>query len=284
MKMRNSLAILFFAIAFSCHSQDTIPNKKRLNLVKYGGLSTYAVGMVGLDRLWYGKSPRSSFHFFNDAAEWKQLDKVGHIFSAFQLSSATGQAFVWANSKEKTRVITSALVGFALVSSIEIFDGLSPDYGASIGDLTANATGSLLYFGQMAAWKEIRIQPKFSFSRSRFANQNPDLLGDGIAQEIFKDYNGQTYWLCLDTDKFFRFPKWLNLAVGYGATNMINARAAQNIDPYRQYYLSFDFDLKSIPTRSKFLKTVIFLVSMIKLPAPTIEFSKHGVRSHAFYF
>ena len=53
----------------------------------------------------------------------------------------------------------------------------------------------------------IRIYPKFSFHRTDYAPLRPDVLGDGLAEEIFKDYNGQTYWLSFDMDKFIKFPK-----------------------------------------------------------------------------
>ena len=117
----------------------------------------------------------------------------------------------------------------------------------------------------------------------------PNMLGDNLLSEVFKDYNGQTYWMSFDMDKFIKFPKWLNLAVGYGAEGMVYARDEQNTEagigaPYRQYYLSIDFDLRAIRTRSKFLKGVIEVVSLIKLPAPALQFSEKGVKGYAFYF
>ncbi len=117
----------------------------------------------------------------------------------------------------------------------------------------------------------------------------PSVLGDGMPGEMFKDYNGQTYWLSFVWDKFIRFPKWLNLAVGYGAEGMVYARDEQNIEAgypraYRQYYLSIDFDLRAIKSRSKVVNTLIFFASMIKIPAPTIEFSSKGTKVHALYF
>jgi len=288
--MKQKLFTFTFLLAFSlCWSQDSINYKRRLNIVRYGGLATYTVGMIGLSQLWYSDSPHTSFHWFNDAAEWKQMDKAGHVFSSFQLSSTTYQALKWANSKEKKRAITSSLVGFTVISSIELFDGFSEAYGASATDLLANAAGATFFLGQSLLWKEIRIHPKFSFHQTEYAALRPEVLGDGLASEMFKDYNGQTYWLSTDLDKFMRFPKWLNLAVGYGAEGMVYARDEENIaagypEAYRQFYLSIDFDLTAIPTRSKFLKGVIFFANMIKLPAPTLEFSKNGVKAYAFYF
>ncbi|NJM25882.1 MAG: DUF2279 domain-containing protein, partial [Bacteroidia bacterium] len=106
---------------------------------------------------------------------------------------------------------------------VEIFDGFSDAYGASAGDLIADAAGPLLYLGQKALWQEVRIHPKFSFHQTRYAPMRPDLLGDNLTSEVLKDYNGQTYWLSVDVDKFIQFPRWLNIAVGYGAEEMITA-------------------------------------------------------------
>jgi hypothetical protein len=114
------------------------------------------------------------------------------------------------------------------------------------------------------------------------------VLGDTWYSQIIKDYNGQTHWLSVDVDKFIRFPKWLNFAVGYGAEGMVFARDHQNIandfNPYIQYYFSIDFYLTAIKKKSKALKTLIFIANMIKLPAPALEFSRNGMRFHTLYF
>jgi hypothetical protein len=69
---------------------------------------------------------------------------------------------------------------------------------------------------------------------------------------------------------------------------MTYARDAQNAEAgyhsYRQYYLSIDFDLTAIKTRSKTVKTLIFFANMIKIPAPTVEFSTQGTRLRGFFF
>src|SRR5690606_39292104 len=70
----------------------------------------------------------------------------------------------------------------------------------------------------------------------------PEALGNTFAARLLKDYNAQTYWLSVDADKFFTFPKWLNVAVGYGVADMPYALDVINekmgYDPYRQYYVS----------------------------------------------
>jgi hypothetical protein len=292
MKLNKFIVIVIISIpsfAFAQPLRDSVVvNKKRLSTFVIGAGVAYGATLVGLNELWYKDSQRQSFQFFNDNAEWKQVDKIGHVYSSFYFSYGLSRALRWCDVKPRKADLTAALTGFLVMVPIEIMDGYSDAYGASGGDLVANAAGSLLFAGQSLLWNEIRLYPKFSFHRTSFAPLRPNVLGDGFASELFKDYNGQTYWLSIDVDKFIHFPKWLNLAVGYGAEGMIYARDAQNAEAgyhsYRQYYLSIDFDLTAIKTRSKTVKTLIFFANMIKIPAPTVEFSTQGTRLRGFFF
>lgn len=264
-------------------------NKKRLRLITLGGTVAYGISLVGLSHLWYSDSERQSFRFFNDNAEWKQVDKFGHFFSAYYFSYGTSKALRWSNVEQTKANLVGSLVGFGVLLPIEILDGFSAAYGASAGDLAANAAGSAFFLAQSHLWGEPRIHPKFSFHRTRYAKLRSSLLGGDLTSEVLKDYNGQTFWLSFDIDKFIRFPRWLNLAAGYGAEGMVHARDLQNIEagydkPYRQYYLSIDFDLTSIKSRSKAINTLLFVANMIKIPAPALEFSHKGVRFHSLYF
>ncbi|RAV99195.1 DUF2279 domain-containing protein [Pseudochryseolinea flava] len=283
--------ILFSSFALTAQPVDTAShvNKKRLKRLVWTSSAAYGVTLVGLHQLWYKNAEQQSFQFFNDNPEWKQVDKLGHFFSTFYFSYGTAKALKWCNVPDRKADLAGALTGFTVMIPIEIMDGFSDAYGASTGDLLANASGSLLYFGQSRLWNEIRIYPKYSFRPTDFARERPNVLGDGFFSEALKDYNGQTYWLSIDVDKFTKFPKWLNIAVGYGAEGMVYARDQQNIeqgfgDPYRQYYLGIDFDLTAIHTRSKFLKTVLFLVNMLKLPSPAVEYSKGNFRFRPLAF
>ncbi len=263
-------------------------NKKRLRTFAVVSGAVYGLTLIGLNELWYKDSVKQSFHFFNDNAEWKQVDKIGHFYSAFYLSYGTSAALSWCGLQQRKADLWGSLTGFLILLPIEIFDGYSAAYGASAGDLLANAVGSGFFLAQSTLWKEIRIQPKFSYHKTDYPPLRPDVLGDTFASELLKDYNGQTYWLSFDMDKFIKFPKWLNFAIGYGAEEMVYAQDVQNAeagyDAYRQYYVALDFDLTGIKTRSKTLKTIFAIVSMIKLPAPTIEFSSKGTSFYAFYF
>jgi uncharacterized protein YfiM (DUF2279 family) len=285
------LVLMLLSTLASAQENDSIGavNKKRLRLITIGGTIGYGVSLVGLSHLWYSDTESQSFRFFNDNAEWKQLDKVGHFFSAYYFSYGTSRALQWSNVDQRKANLIGSLVGFGVLLPIEILDGFSNAYGASVGDLAANAAGSAFFLVQSHVWGEPRIHPKFSFHRTRYAKMRSSLLGNDLSSEILKDYNGQTFWLSCDIDKFIQFPRWLNIAVGYGGEGMVHARDIQNVEagydmPYRQYYLSIDFDLTSIKSRSKVINTLLFVANMIKIPAPTLEFSHKGIIFHSLYF
>jgi len=89
-----------------------------------------------------------------------------------------------------------------------------------------------------------------------------------------------------------KIPKWLNLALGYGAEGLIGENDGKNLvifpikpEKYRQFYLSLDLDLTKIDAKSHFLKTIFSLLNTVKIPAPTIEYSpQRGFQFHALYF
>jgi uncharacterized protein YfiM (DUF2279 family) len=256
--------------------------------VTAGAGVVYTTSMMGLSKLWYSQSPHQSFRFFNDGAEWKQVDKLGHFYSAFHLAAIGSQTVQWCGHPVRKSDKVGALTSFVVMSSIEIFDGFSAGYGASATDLAANVCGAAFFLGQRIGWNEIRIHPKFSFHQTSLASQSPDLLGTNFSSQLLKDYNGQTYWLSVDADKFIRFPKWLNIAAGYGANDMVHAHDSENLQAgyrsYRQYYLGLDFDLTAFKSKSKVLNTLIFFLNMVRLPAPALEFSNGKIKGHLLYF
>src|SRR5690606_8514941 len=126
---------------------------------------------------------------------WKQVDKAGHFYSAFYLSYGTSRLLRWTRMPEEKTILPAALTGFLLLLPVEILDGYSSNYGASVGDLAANAAGAAFFLGQSLAWKDIRVIPKFSYHATDFPAMRPDVLGHNFAGRLLKDYNAQTYWL-----------------------------------------------------------------------------------------
>ncbi|HLF52727.1 DUF2279 domain-containing protein [Flavobacterium sp.] len=273
---------------------DTL-NMQRRNAVLISETVLATGTLVGLNQLWYADYPKSDFHFINDNADWNQMDKLGHVFSSYHLGSIGKDALQWSGESRKNQLIYGATLGFVFLSAVEVFDGYSSEWGASMGDVIANASGTALFVSQELLWNEQRIVPKFSFHTTRYASLRPEVLGSSLNEQILKDYNGQTYWLSANMASFFKaskIPKWLNVAVGYGAEGMINGHEESANNPsipnpkrFRQYYLSLDVDLTRIETKSHLLKTVFSIFNNVKLPAPTVEFTQYNqLKWHFVYF
>jgi len=272
---------------------DTL-NTGRRNALVITEASVIGLSLVGLNQLWYADYEKSKLHTLNDNDEWLQMDKFGHVFSSYQVGRAGAELLHWSGVGKKDQLLYGATLGFGFLTVVEVFDGYSKEWGFSWGDMISNAAGTGLYIGQELLWKEQRITLKYSFHQTKYASQRPDKLGEGLLEEILKDYNGQTYWLSANVRSFLKnekIPKWLNVAFGYGAEGMLTGNnetedlSFLNSNRKRQYYLSLDIDLSRIKTDSHFLKSVFSVLNVIKVPFPTLEFNdKNGIKFHAIYF
>ena len=254
--------------------------------------------MIGLNSLWYQNFPKSDFHFFNENSEWLQVDKVGHAMTGYYIGKLGMDAMKWSGVSQKKSMWYGGSLGFIFLSTVEVFDGFSSQWGASFGDIAANALGTSLLFAQESFWKEQRILLKFSFSKTHDPKYRENIFGKNFQEQMLKDYNGQTYWLSGNIASFLneqtKFPKWLNVAFGYGADGMLggneNPVADKNGNTFpaferkRQIYFSLDVDLTRIKTRSKFLNTFFNAFGFIKFPAPTLELTEKKMIFHSVYF
>jgi len=302
-KRKSAYSILFLMLSITCYSQsqinqflkpsDTLDIHRR-NALVITEASVVGLSLIGLNSLWYNDYPRSKFHTIDDANEWKQMDKIGHVFSTYQLSKAGADLLNWSGVSKNNQLIYGSTLGLVFLTTVEVFDGFSSEWGFSWSDFGANAIGTTLYFGQELLWDEQRFVIKYSFHRTNFAPQRPNTLGNGLLEEALKDYNGQTYWLSFNLRSFFKdtkIPEWLNLAFGYGVEGMLSSRGESvdnlftNQNQYRQFYLSFDVDLTRIKTESHVLKTIFSVLNVIKIPLPTVEFnSQNRPVFRLFYF
>lgn len=273
---------------------DTL-HKSRLKTLVISEAALGTAALVGLNQVWYADYPKSNFHFINDNAEWLQMDKAGHVFSAYHLGSLGTNAMKWSGANQQSQLLYGATLGLAFLTTVEVFDGYSANWGASLGDVAANVSGTALYVSQELLWQEQRIVPKFSFHTTPYAAARPEVLGSSLQEQLLKDYNGQTYWLSFNIHSFAprsKVPKWLNVAIGYGAEGMITGDDAfvntiflPESKRYRQFYLSLDVDLTKIETKSHFLKTILTICNTIKIPAPTFEIKGlGGSKWHFVYF
>jgi hypothetical protein len=261
-------------------------------------LIIYGVSLLVLSQLWY--THPVEFHFFDDSREWLGIDKIGHWFTAYLLSLLCVWLFS-GNHKPGSRPDAYwAIGGFLLMIPIEIMDGFSANYGASVFDLMANLAGSLTAYVLLKLEMADTVYPKFSFHFTSYALLRPQLLGSVWPERILKDYNGQTYWIsirCKDMPGLTFMPYWLLLSIGYSADGLLGGhdnkadQPGERVVDYsyitraNKIILSFDLDGTSIPVKNKYVKYILNVSRCVKVPAPAIEFnSALGLRFHFFYF
>ena len=200
-------------------------NKKRFNSTIIGEAAIGVLATAGLQILWYKGFAHARFHYFNDNKEWLNMDKAGHATTAYNISAMQYNLMRWSGVKTGSAIWIGGGTGLLYMTLIEILDGFSQKWGFSKGDMLANISGSALFMVQQSAWKQQKIQLRFSYHNSVFAKYNPEELGKKLPQKMLKDYNGQTYWLSVNLSSFVHgnFPRWLNADLGYGAEGMITA-------------------------------------------------------------
>ncbi len=280
-------------------------NKKRLHWSLTFSSAAYLGSSAVLYNSWYKDYPRSAFHMFDDSGEWRGVDKAGHIFSGYFQSHWSYKGLRWIGLDPETSIIAGSGVGLLAQTTIEVMDGFSSEWGFSATDFTANVIGVGAFASQQLLWNEQRILLKTSstyidykdrYGAQYFEERAAELYGKGFASRYLKDYNAQTTWLSLNVKAFFPdapIPEWLNIAMGYGAENMFGGYTNDLSDNYKnwdlprysQFYLSLDADLSRIDTNSPFLRTLLDVLNILKMPFSTLEINTLGeVKFHLIRF
>jgi hypothetical protein len=292
-------------------------DKKRFWTLLGTGATIHTGALILLNKVWYAQYPRSAFHYFDDKTEWMEIDKAGHILTAYTATKWAYNAVRWSGMKNKNATLVAMSTGMLFQTSLEVLDGFSTEWGFSWADMLSNTSGCALFGFQQAIWEEQRIILKISNTQRNYSTtpirstdglktsslreRANDLYGDNYTQTFFKDYNALTFWLSFNPHSFNkngRFPTWLNIAIGYGADNMFGGYNNQwptakpefilsnkDFPRYRQLYVSLDIDLSRIKTKSKLLNTVLRTINFIKIPSPTLEFnSLNQIKFHPLFF
>ena len=298
--MRRFLVIILLCVFnFNLFSKDTIRTKVDKNFYKF--LAAEGVVLSGailyLKHEWYHDKKRVPFHFYNDFKGWNQVDKLGHFYVSYLESNVGYSILKKFNFSEKKALYFGGFQGLILETPIEFLDAYYQGWGFSVSDLVANTLGSVFFIMQQKIFNEQIIKPKLSFSKSIYASEANGLLGKkSLISQFVYDYNGYTYWFSFSPKKIFKFkkvPKWLNIAIGYGANGMLGefenksmykGEEIPSFKRYRQFYLSLDIDFSKIRTKSRFVNKIFDGLSYIKIPLPTLELSNKKMKGYFFYF
>lgn len=281
-------------------------NVMRRNTVIGSGVGLYLTGSIWLYQSWYRNYPRTSFHLFNDWNEWNNMDKLGHIYSGYGQTKYAHRALRWTGMKKDKSLLLGMATGLVYQTTIEFMDAYSEKWGFSLPDIAANVIGVGIYGVQEKLWNKQIFKIKFS-STPKTYDDHPlydgdmssslkmraeQLYGKSFRERLLKDYNGQSYWLTVDIHDLLpennKWPKWLDLAIGYGSENMFGGfsnswhegpytfSAPPSYERYQEWYITFDLDIEDIPFKSRILKTFGTMFSIFKIPTPTIAFNSNG--------
>lgn len=255
----------------------------------------WTTSTICLYQVWYADYPKSKFHTFNDAHNWLLMDKAGHFYTANKLSALTSDFFEWGGLKKRKSVLVGSGIGLGLQTTLEIMDGTSSEWGFSWSDMGFNTAGVLSFATQELLWEEQRFIFKFSYHPTQFAAIRPAVLGATFAEQFFKDYNGQTYWMSFSPASFMqstKIPKWLCLSLGYSVNQKLVGDQEIYTDPttgmtyysQRELIFSLDVDFSKIPIKRKWLKTVVKQFNYVKIPFPALILSNGKLTGKGIYF
>ena len=294
MFFRLYLLSLLLLIATDSPSQDSsfFQNKKKY-LVITSTSAAYTGSLLYLQKIWYKPYHTTSFHFFNDNAEWSKMDKLGHSFTAFYATHYLKNLYKWAGISNPS--IWASLTSFSYLLTIEILDGYSTGWGFSWGDFSANILGLILFQAHQLTSSPL-FTIKFSYFPTSYPSFNPSLLGQSTLEQLIKDYNGQTYWISISP--FYKWKKnmeWFCLSFGYGIDGYIGARSNiyyknnhlmdyTSIPRQQQWYLSIDVDLSKIKPKKVWLNNLLHTLNFIKIPAPAFEWKGNNLYFRPFLF
>jgi hypothetical protein len=329
MKIRRQSFILFLFVILVLqdgYTQDSLSlwepsptfHSGRFGLTTAIAGAAYAGSLIALNQAWYAGFERTSFQFFDDRAEWADVDKAGHVYATYLESEWAYRWLRWTGVRHKQAVWYGAGTAMLFQTTIEVLDAHSAKWGFSVADMGANLIGAGVFVVQEFAWQDQRFRFKFSSSPPAYPDylllseemtavmpleKRGDLLfGSSLPERVLKDYNAQTIWLSANLHSLLGrpsfLPPWLNLALGYGAGNMYGGfenrweyegeeyRLSPQLFPrHQQFYLSLDIDLNRVAVRSPFLRTILGVLNAVKIPAPALEYNTLGKwRMHAIYF
>lgn len=271
------------------------PHKGRIIGVSTSIGSVWTGSMIGLAYIWYPDGASQNFQFYDDSRNWLQMDKVGHLYTAYQLNKLTSGLYRWSGVSQSKATWIGFGISMGYQTTLEVLDGFSGTWGWSWADFGSNALGSAMYTTQELVWKEQRILPKFSYSPTPFAAVRPEVLGSSFAESLLKDYNGQTYWLSFSPGTFFPksgIPKWACLSFGYSAHEKLVGSEPTYYDAFsnttyreqREFLFSLDIDFSKIPIKRQWLRTIVRQLNYLKIPFPALIFRDGNLIASPLYF
>ncbi len=268
-------AVLVAGLAGQLRAQDT----SRVDGVRVAALTGVVAGSAAAVHVYqrhaWWQGPRAPFRFENDWDYALNIDKMGHAYAAYLLSSVFAASLAWAGFDETTSLFFGPVLGLAYQMYVEVEDGFHQQYGFSPGDGIANITGAMFF----CVRSTVPVLENFSYKYTYWPSSQ--YLGDvraGQQRAFLDDYQGTSFWLGMDPHFLMgsgfgrRVPVWLGIGVGLAARNLDGLGHGDRV-----LMVALDLNFRRIPTSSDLLRSVFAVLDFFHIPAPGLAFSRGSI-------
>jgi hypothetical protein len=254
--------------------------------------SIYVASIIGLhihqrNAWWSGQ--RGNFHFEEDWISALQVDKCGHSYGGYLMAYYTEQSLMASGVNWDDAYLYGAIGGALYQTYVESEDGFSKAWGFSPTDFYFDVIGPIYFLAQHYVPALQNITPKWQYVPTQWSGR-PQINRPSTPID---DYNASTFWYSIKVYNFLPddckkyWPKWLNIAIGYGADADV-VSTDPNIPPdelnNRRYTIGLDYDLVDLlPDGGWFWNWLRQDLNFIKFPSPAVEFSKSGTKFYIAY-
>lgn len=251
-------------------------NPVRFGIVTGTVAATIAVIHIYQTNGWW-QGNRAPFHFQEDLQYGRSVDKLGHFYGGTVMAFILRKSYRWAGFSDEASLYWGSAGSLLFQTYVEIEDGFST-WGFDRVDFASDVAGAVWPIAQFHSPFLRNFDFKFSYHPSPELD-NPGGSGfKGQKHILFDDYEGQTIWLSMKMHNLLPegintyWPEFLNLAVGYGARDVLSSK------PYSVFFLAFDLDMtKVIPDNTPFLKLLGEALNFIKVPMPAVQISPRAI-------
>jgi hypothetical protein len=226
--------------------------------------SLFAITWVDAYYTWW-KDAEKPFTFWTDTgwpwlprASFRGVDKVGHFFGTYSVFKMANNLLLWGGYSRSAAFWWAAGYGLLNGLQIEIGDGFTP-YGFDWKDLTTDFLG----VGYAMLQSEVPFFDNINFKFSYWSR-----TGVKTPIEFTKDYDAMTIWASLNMHNLLpgsvgdAWPKWLNIAVGYGVDDN---------ESRQEFVIGLDFNFEGLSTSSEDWLVAQRLGNLWHAPAPSIK-------------
>ena len=238
---------------------------------------------------WWPGGDSATFRFKEDLEYARGLDKAGHVYSSYIVSTFTGDVLMECGFNRSSATWIGGATGLAYTLYVEIMDGYARDWGFSPSDAIADLVGSGFYVAQEYVPYLQNFTPRWNYTPAAWVGYP---TSNQRQKTFIDDYNSTTFWLACNVNNMLPakaaeyWPDWMMVSLGYGIRNydVVDA-SGREVGATRRFLIGLDYDwVKIIPPSSVgVLNYLRQALNYIRLPGPTLEIGDEGVKLGVLY-